>query len=90
MVVVHHLLFVICHLQETRAWKRLQAAHQNSFVRILPARAMEVVQEVVGTLRVCKFNYRCPPPVIPNGWDVCVRAQIIATSAQREISRFAR
>lgn len=51
---VQFVYFSRCFVQETRAWKRLQAAHQNSFVRILPARAMEVVQEVVGTLRVCK------------------------------------
>lgn len=46
-------------IKETRAWKRLQAAQQqNSILRTLPARAMEVVQEVVGTLRVSIYISR--------------------------------
>lgn len=41
-------------LQETKAWKRL-TSNPNSIVRTLPARAMEVVQDVVERVRVSKW-----------------------------------
>lgn len=50
------------YLQQTAAWKTLQGLSQqrnslSPLMRIFPKRAMDVVQEVVGTLRV---SIRCP------------------------------
>lgn len=52
--LMKNINFQLFFLQETKAWKRL-TSNPNSIVRTLPARAMEVVQDVVERVRVSIF-----------------------------------